>query len=120
MALKNAVDEEEMNQAVAEAEASDSIVEIELKKPVVYNGKSYEKLTFDFDSLTGKDGLDIENELAALGKVAVVPAFSGEYLIRMAAKACTDPIGSDIFEMISLHDYNRIRSAARSFLLRSE
>jgi len=94
--------------------------EIELKKPVEYNGKTYNKLSFDFGKLTGEDGLNIENELQALGKFAMVPAFSGEYLIRMAAKACSEPIGSDIFTKLSLSDYNRVRSAARSFLLKSE
>jgi hypothetical protein len=58
--------------------------------------------------------------MQAMGKALVVPTFSGEYLIRMAAKACTEPIGADAFEIMSIADYNKIRSAARSFLLRSE
>ena len=66
------------------------------------------------------DGLAIENEMQQLGKAVIVPTFSGEYLIRMAAKACTIPIGADAFENMSLSDYNKIRSAARSFLLNSE
>ena len=93
---------------------------IELRKPVEYDGKEYKVLEFDFGKLTGDDGLNIENELQSLGKFTMVPAFSGEYLIRMAAKACTEKVGSDIFKKISLADYNRIRGAARSFLLRSE
>ena len=106
--------------AIAEKEASLDTFEIELKKEIEYDGKKYSRLSFDFGKLTGEDGLNIENELSALGKMAMVPAFSGEYLIRMAAKACDEPIGSDIFKIISLADFNRIRSAARSFLLKSE
>ena len=68
------------------------------KKPVLYNGETITELAFDFDSLTGDDALNIENELASIGKAAISPAFSGEYLIRMAAKACTTPIGEDFFE----------------------
>lgn len=105
---------------ITEEEVVSDTFEIMLKKPVEYNGKTYDSLSFDFGKLTGEDGLNIENELQALGKFAMVPAFSGEYLIRMAAKACDEPIGADIFTKISLADYNRIRSAARSFLLKSE
>ena len=105
---------------IQEEEVVPDTFEINLKKPVEYNGKTYTTLTFDFGKLTGEDGLNIENELQSIGKFAMVPAFSGEYLIRMAAKACNDPVGSDLFEKVSLSYYNRIRGAARGFLLRSE
>ena len=63
----------------------------------------------------------LEQELQAIGRPAIVPAFSGEYLVRMAARACTTAnIGCDIFDNMKLSDYNKIRSAARSFLLMSE
>lgn len=104
---------------ITEEVVSDTF-EIILKKSVEYNGKTYDRLVFDFGKLTGEDSLNIENELQALGKFTPVPVFSGEYLIRMAAKACNEPIGADIFAKISLTDYNRIRSSARSFLLKSE
>lgn len=114
------INEKELDEAVHEAENEGGLVIVKLKKPVVYNGKNIDTLTFDFDSLTGADGLNIEAELQAIGKMAIVPAFSGDYLVRMAAKACTEKIGHDIFDLMSLRDYNRIRSAARSFLLASE
>lgn len=88
--------------------------------PFVYDGNTYEELTFDWGSLTGRDGLAIENELQSLGKPLIIPTLSGEYLMRMAVRACDKPIGADAFEMMSLSDYNRIRSSARSFLLKSE
>lgn len=80
---------------------------------------TFEELTFDFNKLTGRDSLAIENELQALGKPVIVAEMSGEYLIRMAARACTVPVGADALESASLSDYNKIRSRARSFLLRS-
>lgn len=92
----------------------------EFGKPFVYDGNTYERLTFDWGTLTGRDGLAIENELQALGKPVIIPSFSGEYLLRMAVRACDKPIGADAFELMSLSDYNRIRSSARSFLLKSE
>lgn len=89
-------------------------------KPFAYDGNTYEELTFDWGSLTGRDGLAIENELQSLGKPVIIPTLSGEYLLRMAVRACDKPIGADAFELMSLSDYNRIRSSARSFLLKSE
>ncbi|MBR2941843.1 MAG: hypothetical protein IKB82_00440 [Clostridia bacterium] len=81
--------------------------------------RSFDQLTFDFNKLTGRDSLAIENELQALGKPVIVAEMSGEYLIRMAARACTEKIGADDLAMAPLADYNKIRSRARSFLLRS-
>ena len=116
-----AVDETELEAAHEEARKSDvALFEIEFKKPVKYNGKEYSKLSFDFEKLTGRDGLAIEEELQMMNKAVIVPALSGEYLVRMAARACTERIGADIFNYMSLKDYNRIRSAARSFLILSE
>lgn len=114
------IDPEEF--AVAEKEAENSGYEYthKFRKPFAYMGKTYDELTFDWGTLTGKDGLSIELELQALGKPSVVPAFSGEYKIRMAARACTTQIGADAFEQMPLYDFNKISDRARSFLLKSE
>lgn len=121
---KKHIDADELAKAVEEAQTDtpedDSLFTVTFRKPVLYNGQQYKSLTFDFDSLTGGDGLSIEAELQANGRMPIVPAFSGEYLIRMAAKACTEPIGHDIFSVMPLREYNSIRSAARNFLLRTE
>ena len=79
-----------------------------------------EKLTFNFAKLTGADDLAVEQELQMLGKVVVAAEFSGEYLMRMAAKACTETIGADAIREMPLQDFRKIRSKARSFLLRAE
>lgn len=116
----NIVELDALSIAEAEAENASFVYVHEFKKPLSYNGNTYEKLTFDWGSLTGRDGLAIENELQSLGKPVIIPTLSGEYLMRMAVRACDKPIGADAFEVMSLSDYNRIRSSARSFLLRSE
>ncbi len=116
-----AIDPEEF--AAAEKEAAESEYEYThaFRKPLNYMGKTYSELTFDWDQLTGKDGLAIENELQALGRPALIPTFSAEYKIRMAARACTTPgIGADAFEVMKLHDFVKITDMARSFLLKSE
>lgn len=114
------VDDEEFAIAEQEAAESEFIYTHKFKRPFEYEGKTYKELSFDWDKLTGKDGLSIENEMQAMGKAVIVPTFSGEYLIRFAAKACSEPIGADAFEFMKIADYNKIRSAARSFLLKSE
>ena len=60
-----------------------------LKKPFTFEGCTIEELSFDFDRLTGNDSLAIEDELQSMNKPVIVPTFSGQYLIRMAARACT-------------------------------
>lgn len=92
----------------------------QLRRPFEYEGKTYETLTFNWGGLTGDDSLSIENEMQAAGKPVIVPTFSGEYLIRMAARACTPRLGSDVLCALPISEYNRIRSKARSFLLLSE
>jgi len=99
---------------------SEDFYKHEFRKPFVYEGKSYETLSFDFGGMTGRAGLEIEDELMTIGKTAIVPAFNGEYLIRFAAKACSEPIGEDAFKLMSYGDYNKITRQARNFILRSE
>lgn len=101
-----------------------------LKKPFTYEGCTVEELTFDFAQLTGNDSLAIEDELQAMNKPVIVPTLSGQYLTRVAARACTtilhDPAGKprriseDFLAALPIYEYNRIRAHTRSFLLASE
>lgn len=92
-----------------------------LRKPVKYADKEYTELSFDFDKLTGQDSLNIERELASLGKTSMPTAINSEYLIRIAAKACTENVGSDIFtSYMRLLDYHKVIKMARDFLLYGE
>ena len=116
----NGMQEEELEQAKAEAKKAENLFKLKLKKPLSYEGTDYTELSFDFDNLTGRDSLDVERELAMRAIQVAVPAFSGEYIIRIAAKACTAPLGSDAFEAMSLRDYNRLRGKVRNFLMASE
>lgn len=112
------IDENEFAVAKKESENTAGVYVHEFSTPFSYEGKTYEKLTFDWNKLTGEDSLAIENELQSLGKAVIMPEFSGDYLVRMASRACTDNIGADVILAMSLGDYNAIRGKARSFLLR--
>ncbi|MDF2984883.1 MAG: hypothetical protein K0R50_393 [Eubacterium sp.] len=120
--LKNTgvIDTKELSAAQKEAADSGNSYTHLFRKPYEYEDKTFTQVTFDWDKLTGDDALAIENELQQLGKPVIVPTFSGEYLVRMCARACTDPIGADFFKRMPIADYNKIRSASRSFLLKSE
>lgn len=97
------------------------------KKPFQWKDSTFESLTFDWEALTGRDHLEIENEMTMKGRTLVSPAFAGDFLAGMAARACTERDekgkrvidGQAIMEM-SMGDFQTITRKARGFLLRAE
>lgn len=116
------LDEKELEEAERLAMEAENLYEYihTLKNPFEYEGRTHKTLHFDWGMLTGNDGLAVENEMQALGIPVVVPALSGGYLIRIAARACTDGVGADVLLAMPIREYNKIRSEARSFLLKTE
>lgn len=116
------IDPEEIAAAQKEADGMDvgtSIVH--LRKPLDYEGKTYKTLSFDFDRLTGKDGMQIEREVQlTTGTAVLLPAYNTEYLIRMCAKGSLDGIGADAIEALGIRDFNSVIGKARGFLNRSD
>ena len=118
---KEILDQKQLDAAEEQSAKSSSMTYTHtFKTPFVFEGETYTDITFDWSRLTGHDSLAIENELSKLGKMVAVPALSADYLIRMAARASDPEIGADMMLEMPLSDFNAIRSAARSFLLRSE
>lgn len=119
------IDDQEYEIAMAEAENSTAEYTYEFTTPYEFEGETFEKLSFNFEGLKATDSLAIEAELAATGHPVIVPEFSGDFLIRMAMRACTDrrsngmKLGLDAFLQLPLSAYVKIRSRARSFLLRA-
>lgn len=66
------------------------------KKPFEFEGKTYDKLTFDFEGLLGSDMIAVENEMAAVGEYVLSPEISTSFLSKMAARAAG--VGSDLIE----------------------
>lgn len=92
----------------------------EFDEPLKYNDKEYKELTFDFGKLKGKDNIAVKAELRALGKPPVLlDVTDDEYLMRIAVRACTESIGADIFDEMSILDSRAIVSKVRGFLNRS-
>ena len=91
-----------------------------LSKPVTYNGEEVSELTFNFEKITGRDAIEIEGELISSGKIALYSQVSNvHYIIRVAARACEKPIGIDIFDLVSISDFNSLRTHTQLFLVRT-
>ncbi len=96
-----------------------------LSKPFQWEGKTYDKLTFHWGTLTGADHLEIEFEMLKQGKTLVVPEFTGEYLCGMAVRACDElrniapPSRKNAMKKLPLKDFSAICKVARHFLMAS-
>ncbi len=110
--------EEQVEEMLNEMTDTSKEKAFKLRKPIMYNGEELKELSFDFNKLTGEDCIAVESELLSRG-VAVIgnPASNIQYIIRMAARACTKTVGIDIFRTMSATDFNRIRTTAYFFLL---
>lgn len=97
------------------------------KKPFQWRGHTFECLTFDWTALKGRDHLEIEQEIQMKGRTLVTPAFTGDFLAGMAARACTERnekgkriIDEQAVREMDLADFQIITRKARAFLLRAE
>ncbi len=97
------------------------------KKPFVWKERTFDSLTFDWTSLTGRDHLAIEGSILMKGRTLISPAFTGDFLAGMAVRACTErnEKGKRIIDELALmdmpiEDFQAITRKARSFLLHAE
>lgn len=136
MSKEKMLDMEDVAQdaAAAEQEAEEARREPEtgsythtFKNPFRWKEHTFEALTFDWTALKGRDHLEIEQEILMKGRTLVSPAFTGDFLAGMAARACTDRDekgkrvidGQAILDM-PMADFQAITRKARGFLLRAE
>ena len=85
------------------------------KKPFEFEGKTYDKLTFNFEGLLGSDMIAVENEMAAVGEYVLSPEISTSFLSKMAARAAG--VGSDLIEHLPIRDFGKIKNKSRDFLV---
>lgn len=118
---------EQAEQAEAEAltEENSGIYTHEFKKPFTYEGRTYEQLSFDWESLSGKDSVAIERDLLNRNIAVVHAGFTPEYLAAMAARACTyrnedgfRTVTTNMIYALPLGEFRKICIAARNFLFR--
>lgn len=94
------------------------------KEPFTFEGHTFETLIFDWSRLTGADSLAIENVIVRRGKTLVAPAYTGDYLVGMAVRACTERdeeghrvVNEQTLRALPLGAFRKICNAARDFLL---
>lgn len=97
------------------------------EKPFQWKDRTFDKLTFDWTALKGRDHLEIEHEILMKGRTLVSPAFTGDFLAGMAARACTERnekgkrvIDRQALLEMDMADFQAITGKARGFLLRLE
>lgn len=110
------VNENEITAAEKDAVTSTGKYTHTFATPFEHEGKTYKEIVFDFEKLTGMDFLAIEAEMQAMGKPLIAPEFSGDFLVRMAARA--SGVASDVLTAVPLADFKKIHNQSRSFLLK--
>lgn len=119
--------EAEKLEVAAKNEPDTLVYTHQFKQPFTYHNATYERLTFDWGTLTGSDHIAIENEMLRRGKTLIVPAYTGDFLCGMAARACTDRNGegfrvlnTDAMKAMPMRDFQAICRKAQDFLIRAE
>lgn len=113
-------------EAAARAEPDAGVSVHRLSRPLQWEGRTYETLTFRWDTLTGVDHIEIETGLLMRGKTLVVPEYTSDYLCGMAVRACTErdekgnrALTEMALKTLPLGDFLDICGEARSFLFRA-
>ena len=76
------IDNKQLKAAQAEAATATDTYTHVFKKPFTYEDKTYEQLTLDFGSLTGRDFMAIDREVREReGRVPIVP-------VQLSAACC--------------------------------
>lgn len=110
-----AVEEKKVNVTESDTDTDGLNYTHVFKKPFEFEGKTYDKLTFDFEGLLGSDMIAVENEMAAVGEYVLSPEISTSFLSKMAAKAAG--VGSDLIEHLPIRDFGKIKNKSRDFLV---
>lgn len=110
-----AVEEKKVNVTESDTDTDGLNYTHVFKKTFEFEGKTYDKLTFDFEGLLGSDMIAVENEMAAVGEYVLSPEISTSFLSKMAARAAG--VGSDLIEHLPIRDFGKIKNKSRDFLV---
>lgn len=92
---------------------------IKLNKEIEFNGKKYNELTLDLESLTGNDLINAEESLRSKGiMTAGASDFSRIYILTVASYALKMPV--EVLKGLSAKDFTRIINETLVFLAVSD
>lgn len=89
-------------------------MKVKLTKPLRHKGAELRELDVDVEGLTGRDLLDVEQEIFRSGKILVMADFAKVYLIRVAARAARIPV--EVLEQLPARDFNAVTNEVQAFL----
>ena len=90
-------------------------MEYVFKKPYEFEGKTYEKLECDLDSLKGSDIAEVKRQFSKEGNFTILPATDNDFCARVLARACKLPL--EFFTQMSAKDYLQVTQEVSNFLL---
>ena len=111
------VPDDEKNAPTGKGSDNAGVYVHKFKEQFEYQSKKYTTINFYFEQLTGRDMINIENEMQANNEYALDPLLSRNFQSKMAARA--GGIASDALEAMPILDFNKIVTAARNFLIDS-
>lgn len=111
-------EKELIEKEVSENTDNGSVYVHKFKKPYVWEGETYNEITFDFGSLKGTDLAEVEDEMNAESKYAIMPEYSIAFVFKLAARAAG--VHSSVIENLPLADANIVRKKTRSFFMHGE
>lgn len=85
-----------------------------LKKPLEYEGKTYEEFRFDFEKLNGNDMIQIENELRDRDIFVITPETDTAFQATLAARAAG--VSDSVITALPIADFLAVKRKVRRFL----
>jgi hypothetical protein len=93
-------------------------MKVKLKKALSHKGEELLELDIPLENLTGTDLIEVEQQLARSGKIALMADFSKVYLIRVAGRAAKIP--AEVLENLSARDFTVVTNRVQGFLMGSD
>lgn len=95
---------------------------IKFAKPIEFEGKKYEEISLDLDSITGNDLELAENQFIAqnpeIAAQTALKELSKGYQSILAAKAAKVPV--EFIKALPAREYSKVTMAVQVFLLKGE
>lgn len=85
----------------------------ELSKPYEFEGKVYEEIELDLESLKGSDMSAVKKQFTAMGHRSMAPVFDADYCALVAARASKLPI--EFFNEMPAKDYVEVTATVTNF-----
>lgn len=86
----------------------------EFEKPYEFEGKEYESIEFDLESLKGSDISAVKKQFALEGNFSVVPAMDSDFCALLLARVTKQPL--EFFMEMPAKDYNKLTQQVSNFL----